>query len=683
MSAPAIEGTKTEELDQERAINERYVQTMRVAIKNERLRHPLDAVSMPQNSAWTGGLVITPLMKATLSPLFGRVALEPDADNDLGTGFYVSGWHREIGDILVVSWAAPVASLFFDGPGSPDVAAARVVATRTFMHHVFDITDFVDDVYRTTSAPPFVRRSAALNVPTAPQIARPKARPITKPVAHLPRATVRRSAPEPTATPTPPPPPPAAASPQSPAASPTAAKARAVPTPVASEIPKLRAEAAVRTAIAKPRTGKLGSVLSTLQPDQYRLVTWPEDELLVVQGQPGTGKTIVATHRAAYLTNPDREGRSLTKVAIVGPTSQYVAHIQKALTDLDAVGVYVMSLPQLLSRLAGLSHEPAVHTREDRRDTLWEVGKAVDLAVKHVVHRPGDSLQKQISSVIDFLAGRAATSGADNDLVRYLRTVSASKAKSDTRHTPYMAAVGQALRPPTGSELFDHIIIDEAQDVRPLEWRILLRYLKPDGQVSLFGDINQRRCDWTAASWQELFADSELGTDAASLDVQEMTIGYRSTKEILRFANQMLPRADRVVHALSSGPVPRVVSAGSANLVAAGLDAAIELTARHPDGLVAVITMDPRGVSDAFRRKNWTRPREMQHAWEKDGRRVLVLHPINARGLEFDGVVVLEPSVFPENVGRHGTLYTSLTRATRELVVVHAKKLPKDLKPPK
>jgi hypothetical protein len=51
-----------------------------------------------------------------------------------------------------------------------------------------------------------------------------------------------------------------------------------------------------------------------------------------------------------------------------------------------------------------------------------------------------------------------------------------------------------------------------------------------------------------------------------------------------------------------------------------------------------------------------------------------------ARGLEFDGVVVVEPGDFPENLGKQGRLYTSLTRANKELTVLHSNPLPKALK---
>jgi DNA helicase IV len=58
----------------------------------------------------------------------------------------------------------------------------------------------------------------------------------------------------------------------------------------------------------------------------------------------------------------------------------------------------------------------------------------------------------------------------------------------------------------------------------------------------------------------------------------------------------------------------------------------------------------------------------------------MVLSPDEARGLEFDGAVVVEPADFPQNYGRRGPLYTALTRPNRELSVVHAKPLPDALR---
>lgn len=66
--------------------------------------------------------------------------------------------------------------------------------------------------------------------------------------------------------------------------------------------------------------------------------------------------------------------------------------------------------------------------------------------------------------------------------------------------------------------------------------------------------------------------------------------------------------------------------------------------------------------------------------WIYNGTEVAVLQPDSARGLEFDAVVVVEPADFPSNYGRQGPLYTALTRANRELVVVHSKPLPVSLR---
>ncbi len=83
---------------------------------------------------------------------------------------------------------------------------------------------------------------------------------------------------------------------------------------------------------------------------------------------------------------------------------------------------------------------------------------------------------------------------------------------------------------------------------------------------------------------------------------------------------------------------------------------------------------------DLLLRKLRWRPGEIKGSRVKDGCTIIPLLPSEARGLEFDGVVVVEPADFPANMGREGPLYTSLTRATKELVLVHNKKLPRRLR---
>ncbi len=76
----------------------------------------------------------------------------------------------------------------------------------------------------------------------------------------------------------------------------------------------------------------------------------------------------------------------------------------------------------------------------------------------------------------------------------------------------------------------------------------------------------------------------------------------------------------------------------------------------------------------------WRKLGREAFVWSKDGLQVRLYHPEKARGLEFDAVVVVEPGAFPENVGRAAQLYTSLTRANRELAVVWHGSLPDKLR---
>jgi DNA helicase IV len=251
-------------------------------------------------------------------------------------------------------------------------------------------------------------------------------------------------------------------------------------------------------------------------------------------------------------------------------------------------------------------------------------------------------------------------------------------ARAQARFLPFMASAVLAVRPRTAAEQFDHILVDEAQDVRPLEWRVLAKFLKPGGTFSLFGDINQRHFDSTRASWYELADELELTNEDGSANVEELRTGYRSTRQILKFANQLLPRGERGVDAIQEGVPPSVERVGPNQLRDAAVRSAIGLSERHREGLTALISVNPQRFSEWFGAHGWRRP-DMRHAWAKDERTIVVLHPEAARGLEFDGVVVVEPADFPENVGRMGPLYTSLTRATKELVVVHSRAMPKEL----
>jgi hypothetical protein len=688
---------RNEILAAERAVNERYRTQLKQdleKISNAVAQH----TSLSRNSIWSSGTISAGKHRGEIHPVVGRVALPP-ADDTVDGELYIGPQIQELdGEVTVVSWAAPVAELFFEGRRSRFPGARHVLGRRTFTTEGTDLTDFVDDVEPDAKAGALFAIGggrSTIEVPEAPRPTdrpRPRPRPKAKPEPAPESQT--RPAPKPLPVPTARPEPKPAALPEpEPAARPEPAPANepevepvvpaaAAPADVGGQ--GLRAEQAVLEIVERPRTGELTSVLATLQPDQYELVTWPAEKPLIVHGHPGTGKTVVAMHRAGFLTHPERPGGPLGRVVVVGPTDEYRDHVRLVSSAVGGANVPVRGLPSFLARLAQVNVGNLQEGPHDRVGVQWSVWSTVHRAARVMGVAGAGKVEKARSLVKELVTDSSLHRKcvSDTELSAWLlRIGSFQKAESHHDYLPFLATVGLAVMR-HDSEHVDHLIVDEAQDVPPLVWQILLSFLRPGGSVSLFGDINQRRSDWTAASWEQLAVDLELTDDDGVAPIRTLSTGFRTTREILKFANQLLPAAERKVNAIRQGSSPVVRRVPFARLAEETLAEADLLSRRHPAGLTAVISRDPEPVSDGFRNAGWRRGR-VRDSWETDGRTVFVLHPDRARGLEFDAVVVVEPNAFPKNLGRDGVLYTSLTRATQELAVLYSGKLPKNLRRPR
>lgn len=720
--------TKSEVLGAERAVNERYRRLLEQMV--ERSPELAKVVGASDGARWTGTGPKTGVSRSVVSPVVGRVGLHEE-DDMLGKSFYVGGlwgrdWVEDGKDVYVVAWAAPLAKAFYDPDNCEVLSKSNVGGSRTFEVHGGDVRDFEDDLRPgvTDAVSVFPLPGAgAVAVPTAPRpVARPAraSAPPTRPAPPArpaaPAAPPRPAAP--VVPPTPAPPEPSSAPPQAPPVSePVPPSPRTVfpttepeplrpaverddaepvqvddppptePTAVVSEQhlespTPLRAEQSVRRAIEAPRTGRLGAVLSTLQPDQYQLVERPYDESFVVQGQPGTGKTIIATHRAAFLVHDGREERAITEVGLVGPTDAWAHHVAPSIEQLGVQGVRVLSLPGLLGTHAGVTVDRMAPGRSDRLDASWELADFLEEAIPVLRSRVIGklSMQEAVKLLTTLDASLASLLSGRGEIRSWLREAKNWQVMtSNRRYLPALGLIGEELgQGPTGK--LNHLVVDEAQDVRPMEWRVLMKRLRTGAGLTIVGDLNQRRSDWTYDSWQALGEQLDIVNSEGILTVEEISTGYRSTRRILKFANQLLPKHQRTVGALREGTDPVVKKVPSDQMTGEAYRAATALAAMHPAGQVAVIALAPKPISDRFRKEGWVRPAALQHAWTRDGTTVVVLHPEEARGLEFDGVVVIEPLEFPVNVGRIGSLYTSLTRATKDLTVLYSGRLPGGLR---
>jgi DNA helicase IV len=230
-----------------------------------------------------------------------------------------------------------------------------------------------------------------------------------------------------------------------------------------------------------------------------------------------------------------------------------------------------------------------------------------------------------------------------------------------------------------GARTYGHIVVDEAQDLSPMQLRMVSRR-SLSGSVTAVGDIGQATGPWAADSWDAITTHLP---NQRPIRLVELSVSYRTPAEVMEVASHVLraaapslkpPRAIR-----HTGVPPVLVETTPDDLAAKVAAIASELSAELQPGTVAVlspvslvaelaIALDAAGV--------------MVRNPERDGLGALVsLLPVDlANGLEFDGAVVVEPAaVVDESQQGLRRLYVALTRPTRRLAVLHARPLPASL----
>ena len=110
----------------------------------------------------------------------------------------------------------------------------------------------------------------------------------------------------------------------------------------------LRGYSTLLASIERGRTGTLGDIVATIQGEQDEIIRSPQHGVLVVQGGPGTGKTVVALHRAAYLLYTHRFPLEDQGVLVIGPNRVFLRYIERVLPSLGEAGVDQVVLANLV-----------------------------------------------------------------------------------------------------------------------------------------------------------------------------------------------------------------------------------------------------------------------------------------------------------------------------------------------
>jgi DNA helicase IV len=113
------------------------------------------------------------------------------------------------------------------------------------------------------------------------------------------------------------------------------------------DVSALQGEAALLATVNAQRTGRMSDIVATIQAEQDAIIRSELRGVLVVQGGPGTGKTAVALHRAAYLLYSHRDRLATSGVLIVGPSRSFLQYIEAVLPSLGETGVVLASVGQL------------------------------------------------------------------------------------------------------------------------------------------------------------------------------------------------------------------------------------------------------------------------------------------------------------------------------------------------
>jgi DNA helicase IV len=218
-----------------------------------------------------------------------------------------------------------------------------------------------------------------------------------------------------------------------------------------------------------------------------------------------------------------------------------------------------------------------------------------------------------------------------------------------------------------------HVVVDEAQDLSPMECRALGRRCST-GAATVLGDLAQGTTPWAASSWAALL--SNLGKPET--DVRELSVGYRVPRQILDFASTLLgviaPEL-RPASSLRADPGALDIVRVPSDALAAQVAAAAARACARP-GSVAVIAADPQvpslaGALDAA---------GLEHGAPGSDARLTLVPVTLAKGLEYDHVIVVEPARIARAEARGlQRLYVALTRAVSRLTVLYAEPLPDPL----
>ncbi|MFF3731423.1 HelD family protein [Streptomyces sp. NPDC002476] len=340
------------------------------------------------------------------------------------------------------------------------------------------------------------------------------------------------------------------------------------------------------------------------------------------------------------------------------------------------------ALPQRIAHAVLVRMEEAGEAPDDRVQNAVARNPAVKAAVKAIWPAVDPAkLVLRLLSDAEFLATHADGLLTEDERKAILWVKPARSVRSAKWSAADAVLIDEARDLVTRTHSLGHVVLDEAQDLSPMQYRAVGRRCST-GSATVLGDLAQGTTPWSTESWTQ--ALRHLGKPDAV--VEELTAGFRVPREVIAYASRLLPVISPGLAEVESvrespGSLEVRAAAGPAELDAAVLAACEESLTR--EGSIGLIAADARvpALAEALTAAG--------HAYLSPGEETsaearLTLVPASlAKGLEYDYVVLDEPAAVvdgePDTRTGLRRLYVALTRAVSGLTVVHAAALPDEL----
>lgn len=563
---------------------------------------------------------------------------------------------------------------------------------------------------------------------------------------------------------------------------------------VTTELPVI-GEGALMAALSRARGHQMKDIVATIQAQQDEAIRAPYQGVTVIAGGPGTGKTVVALHRAAFLLYSNRKRLEKGGVLVVGPSSVFMNYIERVLPSLGEDSVTLKSIGsvasdvlrtavdrvdgaaaatlkgslRMLPLLKRLVVSPAVEYDEALQVRVSVKGEVLtlkadklrrmraDLLASHKNNRSREVAEQAVVNALwsrfpadehdldrdqfeDAVTGQASfqmtmnawwpmlsaprvlarcadaaqlrrvagdllsetecrvlaesfastTSDEETDrsagwsvadiaLLDELVSIIGPTPRSEERDEPLflegmeqvaeIVTTADLLRDEREPELDDephntyaHVLVDEAQDITPMQWR-MLRRRGPQASWTLVGDPAQS--SWPVPAETEQVMRELIGT--APQRTFRLTKNYRSPAEVFRLAAKVItpvfPTADLPEAVRSTGNEPLLATTSREDLMTA-IGQQVATLAEQVDGTIGIIV--PPSLMRQVRRQASSQPQIVANL-----ERCVVVTPLESKGLEYDGVLVVSPDdIVAETPGRERVLYVALTRPTQRLTIL-------------